>query len=233
MIMETLKKILLTLFLVIGINFISINSGETVNNFNNNREITELTKKIIKPNFNVDKAIHTLKTEPLYLKGDLKQLDSLTYNLLDKFINDTLYSEYKLPKKDLISCIQSLSIFESGKVTRKGSMPFKSSLFVESNNPFGIKHTKGKYTTKLTTEFYNGERHRKYLRFQYYNSMNGAIDDLMRILNLKRYNKLHQVKTKKEFFRQLRLSGYHTASYSYSNSLTKYAVKLSNLKNNV
>ena len=223
--MEILKKLLLTFIFVFGISFISTNFGETHESQNLRLRVINIKKS----SFDVNKAIYALKTESLYLKRDLKTLDSLTYNLLDNFIEDSVYDTYNLSKKDLISCIQALSMFESGIVTKKGSMPFKSSLFVESNNPFGIKHTKDKYHAAMTTEVYNGQKQRKYLKFQYYPTMNEAIDDLLRIFDLKRYDSLHKAKTKKEFFYYLRKSGYHTAGYSYSYALTQYAIKLYDL----
>lgn len=229
--MKTYKKMMLILMFVFGLNVGFPNYSGNYSSNNKYVASTYVKKVIKKPTFDVNKAIYSLKTEKYYLKGDLKTLDSLTYNLLDEFIDDSLYAEYELPKKELISCIQSLSMFESGRVTRKGSMPFKSSLFVESNNPFGIKHMRDSSHIAWTTEIIDGERHRKYLKFQYYPTMDDAIDDLMRILNLKRYKNLHIAKTKKEFFYYLRKAGYHTAGYSYSHSLTQYAVKLYDISN--
>ena len=226
------KKILLIILFIFGLNIGFSNYGDNIKSDNSYIATTKIIEANKKSLFDINQAIFSLKTEKLYLKRDLKTLDSLTYGLFDKFIEDSVYSTYELPKKELISCIQALSMFESGIVTKKGSMPFKSSLFIESNNPFGIKHTKDKFHTKLTTEYYDGEKHRIYSKFQYYPTMDDAIDDLMRILNLSRYKNLHIAKTKKEFFYYLRKAGYHTAGHSYSHALTQYAMKLYNLDNN-
>jgi hypothetical protein len=160
--------------------------------------------------FNVEEAIHILKTETLYLKRDLKKIDSLAFNIMYNTVEDSLVDKFVLTKEELLICVEALSITEGSIVTKKGLKPYKSSLFVLSNNPFGIK---GKGHVALTTEYINGERKRLYLPFRKFESFGHAVNFLLDLL-IRNYNSEH-AKTREEFFWSLKEGGYFTASARY------------------
>ena len=179
--------------------------------------------------FNINNAIDILKTKPLYLKKDIRVLDSLTYNIFNEFIEDSIYDKYTIDKQTFISCIQSISFMESAITTKKGNMPFKSSLFVYGNNIGGVKWTKGKYLTRLTTEYYNGTKYKIYSKFQYYDNMRETVNHMMKFLDNKRYTNLKKAENTEQFFYYLKEAGYFTAGNDYKWTLITYANKLKNI----
>jgi len=173
--------------------------------------------------FEIDKEVIKLKNNGFYIGKDIKTLDSITYNILNSVISDSISNTFNLTREDFISCIQAIAISEGSIVTKRGSRAFQSSLFIINNNPFGIK---GKGLNVTTVEYYNNKRYVVKQNFKYYNSFEVAIHDLMRILSLLRYKKVKQATNITEFFYALKAGGYLTAPTYHKTFFIPYSKKL-------
>lgn len=179
----------------------------------------------VKATFNVDSAITQLKDEGLYFNSDIERLDSLSYNLIHTLLEDSLVNEFTLSKEELVTCIQTIAISEGSIVTRKGSRAFRSSLFIVGNNPFGIK---GKGSNVTTVEYYNGKRYVLKQNFKAYAHFSEALDHLVNILLLDRYD-VRNSKDNTEFFYALKKGGYFTAPHYHKTFFIPYSNKLKEL----
>lgn len=177
------------------------------------------------PKFDVDSAIVALKTEGLFFNRDIDRLDSLSYNIINDLLADSIANKFKLSKSELVTCIQTIAISEGSIVTKRGSRAFRSSLFIAGNNPFGIK---GKGNRVTTVEYFNGKRYVLKQNFQKYASFEDAIKGLMHILMLKRYDVVNS-KNNVDFFYALKRGGYFTAPNYHRTFFIPYSNKLKKL----
>lgn len=133
--------------------------------------------------------------------------DTLKYYLDPIFIPIcSKYNDYYNINIDtLVACIQTLATSESGN--SKGQ-PFSSTLFIDYNNPFGIK---GKGCNIKTIEYYNNIRTVITDDFRYFNSLYEAIDYLVgHLLLTDRYIDVRNANTVEQFFYNLKKCGYFT-----------------------
>lgn len=166
-----------------------------------------------------ESIIKKLKTKELYLKGDFKEVYSLTYSYVNRTLEDSLVSLMDTDRRLLIDVIIIVAIAEGSTVSKKGSLPFKSVLFINHNNPFGIKGN-GEYYN--TIEYVKNNRIYIKSEFKHYNSFEEAINDFVYLL-YRRYGK--SFNSANEIFYAMKIKGYFTSP--------DYEKKLLNLYNKI
>jgi len=159
------------------------------------------------------KNIEELKKGSFYAK-DIEVIDKLIYNIIYYSLEDSIVNKCLLNRNDIAELIETIAIFESSIYTTKGSMPFKSPLFIESNNAFGVK---GEGHKAKTIEYINNERIIIYSSFKKYSSFEDSIKDVLLLL----YNKyeLSKVSTVEKMFLNMKLLNYFTAGDIYLEAL--------------
>jgi len=175
--------------------------------------------------YDLDADVARLKTEKLYFR-DLEEIDKIAFPAIYFSINDSIINGSILTKREVAKVVETIAMFESSSSTRKGTMPFKSSLFIKSNNAFGIK---GKGHVTKTAEYVNGERMVIVSSFKKYDSFDESINDLLSLL-VRRYH-LKEAKTSKEVFHTMKRKGYFTAPITYMYSLIRTNKRLNKYKN--
>ena len=156
-----------------------------------------------------DSISNILKTEFFLLK-DYKRIDTLIYPVImknvEEYYKDTF--PYSVSKREYALIVETIATSEGSALSKKGIMPFKSSLFVKGNNPFGIQ---GKGMKVHTFEYINGVKTPKYLPFRRFSSLDDAILELFKLFDRKRYNYLKKCETGKDFFYGMKRCGYFTS----------------------
>ena len=165
------------------------------------------------------RIIETLKTKELYFNRDLKEIDSIASIYVSRNMEDSLVELLNMDKQLLVDIVVTVSIAEGSKVNRKGALPFKSSLFLQGNNPFGIKGTE---QVVSTVEYLKGKRTVIIDGFKYYDSYREAINDFLYLL-YRRYG--NSFKTPEDVFYAMKNGGYFTHP-TYETNLLKIYKKI-------
>lgn len=177
--------------------------------------------------YSMQNAVDYLLSNDLYLKDYAKIDSALTPVIkqkLDSVYLDKKY-DFSLSKDELSTIIMVIAMSEGSSVTRRGIMPFKSKLFKNGRNPFGIQ---GRGQVVKTHEYIKGKKTYMYLGFRQYLSFNEALEDLLDLWENKRYRNLKEADDYIEFFYGMYNAGYFTSPVHHIYFFIPYYEKVIN-----
>lgn len=138
-----------------------------------------------------------------------KEVFKLAQETIEIYLNRGNYKQYFPNIQDSIS-YGLACIFVSESSNSLGHSA-KSSLWLQSNNPFGLTCSQGRKL--ISWEMINGKRIVMYRNFQTFTSFQAAIDSLIKSLRKDNYNKTRNSSSIKEFLYNLQKNGYCTNKY--------------------